>query len=59
MQFPVALRLADGALTFPEAAAPPATLQALLGALVVGSVLIFPALGYLLAVFKRETFGEG
>lgn len=38
-----------------SAAAPERTLKALLGALVVGCVLIFPALGYLLKVFKWES----
>ncbi|MES2638485.1 MAG: cytochrome d ubiquinol oxidase subunit II [Myxococcota bacterium] len=56
VQYPVALRLAHGAITFPEAAAPDATLRALLGALFVGSALIFPGLGYLFWVFKRGTF---
>lgn len=56
VQYPVAIRLAGGALTFPETAAPAATQRALLGALLVGSALIFPALGYLFVVFKRETF---
>ena len=56
VQFPVAVRLREGALTFPEAAAPDATLRALLGALLVGSALILPGLSFLLRVFKRETF---
>jgi cytochrome d ubiquinol oxidase subunit II len=41
-----------GSLTIYEAAAPEPVLCALLGALVVGSALIFPALAYLLWVFK-------
>lgn len=56
VQYPVAVRFVDGALTFPEAAAPEATQRALLGALLVGSALIFPALGWLFRVFKGETF---
>jgi cytochrome d ubiquinol oxidase subunit II len=56
VQYPVAVRLARGAITFPEAAAPDATLRALLGALFVGSAVIFPGLGYLFWVFKRGTF---
>ena len=58
LQYPVALRYAGGPppLTFAEAAAPDATQQSLLGALVVGSCLIFPSLMYLLKVFKGETF---
>jgi cytochrome d ubiquinol oxidase subunit II len=56
VQYPVAIRLAHGALTFPDAVAPPVTLEALLVALVAGSCLIFPALAYLFRVFKWETF---
>lgn len=67
VQYPIVVRLAaeglvpgqgdgDGGLSFSQAAAPEATLRALLGALVVGSALIFPALAYLLKVFKWETF---
>ncbi len=56
VQYPVAVRLADGAITFPAAAAPEATLRALLGALLVGSLVIFPGLAYLFRVFKWGTF---
>lgn len=60
VQYPVALRfqgpIGPSALTFENAAAPDVTLRALLGALIVGSLLIFPALGYLLKVFKWQTF---
>lgn len=56
VQYPVAIRLVHGALTFPDAAAPDATLRALLGALFVGSALIFPGLAYLFWVFKWGTF---
>jgi cytochrome d ubiquinol oxidase subunit II len=57
VQFPLAIRFTPGSqitlgITFQEAAAPPATLRALLGALVSGALLIFPALGYLLKIFK-------
>ncbi|MCM2322832.1 MAG: cytochrome d ubiquinol oxidase subunit II [Oligoflexia bacterium] len=60
VQFPVAIRHVGGSgLTFAEASAPAATLRAMLIALLVGSLLIFPALGYLLKVFKWETFEKG
>ena len=59
VQYPVAVRLTHGAITFPEAASPPATQRALLGALFVGSLVIFPGLGWLYTVFKRETFARG
>lgn len=39
-------------ITLANSAAPAATLRPLLGALIVGAVLIFPALYYLLRVFK-------
>ncbi|MGE0529076.1 MAG: cytochrome d ubiquinol oxidase subunit II [Bdellovibrionales bacterium] len=53
VQYPAAIRMTGGlALTFHDAAAPRATLRALLMALVVGSILIFPALFYLLYIFK-------
>jgi cytochrome d ubiquinol oxidase subunit II len=57
VRYPVAVSFAaDGAsaagITFAEAAAPEATLRALLGALVVGSLAIFPSLAYLFKVFK-------
>lgn len=47
LQFPIVL-----GMNIFEIAAPDATQRALLGALVVGSLLIFPALFYLLRVFK-------
>lgn len=50
---PVALNLKSGPLSFYEAAAPPATLRQLVLALLIGSVLIFPSLFYLLRVFKK------
>jgi cytochrome d ubiquinol oxidase subunit II len=55
VQYPIVVRLRAGAILFAEAAAPAATMHALAWALVVGSLLIFPALGYLLAVFKGES----
>lgn len=46
-------------LTIFNAAAPTATLWALVGALVAGALLLFPALYYLLRVFKQAAvFGE-
>lgn len=56
-QYPVILRLSNGAhLTFQNSSAPEATLTVLGGSLFVGVLLIFPALFYLLRVFKfRET----
>jgi cytochrome bd ubiquinol oxidase subunit II len=56
VQYPVAIRFSGKELTFIEAAAPEATLRSLLIALIVGSLLIFPALAYLFKVFKWETF---
>lgn len=62
-EHPVMMRLTDstGALverSVRHAAAPVATLRALLGALIVGGCLIFPALFYLLRVFKWETLDQ-
>lgn len=50
--FPFVIGLKQG-ISIVDAAAPPAALQALLHALIVGAALIFPALGYLFWVFKR------
>lgn len=50
---PTALMTTKGPMTFYEAAAPSATLLQLNLALLVGSLLIFPSLFYLLKVFKR------
>lgn len=59
VRYPVAIEtIQNGApfsLTFEAVAAPPATLKALLAALLIGSLFIFPALGYLFKVFKWET----
>ena len=52
LRYPVIFSVAGKPLTVSQAAAPEATLAQLLLALVVGSALIFPALGYLLVVFK-------
>lgn len=48
LQFPVLV----GSHTIYNAAAPDVTLQQILYALAVGGILIFPALGYLLKIFK-------
>ncbi len=53
LQFPYLIPGPGGGLTVYAAAAPDATLFWLGAALVGGSLLIFPALGYLLWVFKR------
>lgn len=60
VQYPWAIRYAPphGDLSFYAAAAPEATLKALLAALIVGSLLIFPALFYLMKVFKWQTLDE-
>lgn len=52
---PNALTTTLGPLSFFEAAAPPATLKQLMIALLVGSLFIFPALFYLLKVFKLNS----
>lgn len=61
-QYPTALYYAADSqrvsLSFQEAAAPPATLRVLVGGLVIGSLCIFPALGYLFKIFKWETLDE-
>jgi cytochrome d ubiquinol oxidase subunit II len=62
VQYPAALRMSSSsgisALSFYEVAAPDATLNSLLVALIAGSMLVFPALGLLLYIFKRETTAE-
>ena len=45
-------------LTLHDAAAPSATLGLLVGALTLGSVLLFPSLWYLFRVFRRSEAGE-
>lgn len=53
LQFPAMIQFADGiSVGFAEAAAPPATLRALLYSLFTGSLIIFPALYYLFRSFK-------
>ena len=54
VQFPVLLDLGPSApaLDIYNTASPPATLKAMLWALCVGSSMIFPAIGYLLRIFK-------
>jgi cytochrome d ubiquinol oxidase subunit II len=51
-EYPILLRLRGGALTVAEAAAPEASMRALALAVALGLVLILPALGYLLRVYK-------
>jgi cytochrome bd ubiquinol oxidase subunit II len=41
-------------LTVTDAAAPPATLRAIMVALVAGAVLLFPSLAYLFGIFKAD-----
>jgi len=53
-QFPVLMRRPAGDLTYQAAAAPDATLRALIWALVVGLALILPALLYLIRVYKQR-----
>ncbi len=54
VEYPIALRYENGdSLTFFEAAAPAATQKQLGLALIFGSLLILPALYYLLRTFKR------
>ncbi len=59
LQYPVLLQYADGmSVTFQEAAAPESVLKVLLGSLVCGVAIIFPALFYLMKIFKAQTFEE-
>lgn len=53
-QFPVLLRLDTRDLTYTTAAAPAATLRALIWALVVGLALVVPGLVYLIKVYKQQ-----
>jgi cytochrome d ubiquinol oxidase subunit II len=55
VQFPVLVKMPGGDLTFFNAHAPEAALDALAGALVFGSVLILPSLFWLFRVFKTRT----
>jgi cytochrome bd ubiquinol oxidase subunit II len=54
LQFPMIINSRIDPLTIYTAAAPESTLRYLLYALIGGSVIIFPALGYLLMVFKSR-----
>ena len=58
LQFPVIINSKSSPLTIYTAAAPESTLRYLLYALIAGSVLIFPALFYLLKIFKLSETGE-
>lgn len=53
VQYPIIYRTINNVYSFQSVAAPDATLRALLGALIVGSLIIFPALYYLFRIFKR------
>jgi cytochrome bd ubiquinol oxidase subunit II len=56
LQFPVIINATSDPLTIYSAAAPDSALRYLLYALIAGSAIIFPALIYLLAIFKlRDT----
>ncbi|HEY2735827.1 MAG TPA: cytochrome d ubiquinol oxidase subunit II, partial [Polyangiales bacterium] len=52
-QFPVLIRLDSGPLTYRAAAAPAATLHALIWTLAIGLCLIVPSLVYLIRVYKQ------
>ncbi|MBX2987157.1 MAG: cytochrome d ubiquinol oxidase subunit II [Bdellovibrionaceae bacterium] len=54
VQAPNVLETTDGPMSFQEAAAPAATLIQLNLALLIGSLLIFPSLFYLIKVFKAK-----
>lgn len=58
-QWPYFIRTVEGGILVQEAASPEATQEGLLLALVVGSLLIFPALGYLFKIFKWEFLKNG
>jgi len=58
LQYPIIVNAPITPLTIYTAAAPEATLRYLLYALIVGSVIIFPALFYLLKIFKLREAGE-
>jgi cytochrome d ubiquinol oxidase subunit II len=59
VQYPVGLRIRVGEVSVPfsfeRIAAPPETLRALSWTLFAGAIIIFPALAYLINVFKRES----
>ncbi len=54
LEWPNVLITRSGPLSFAQAAAPDATLNQLILALIVGSLLIFPSLLFLFRVFKTE-----
>ncbi len=59
MQYPDILRYHDGQrLSLEAAAAGPATQRYLLGSLIFGSLVIFPALFYLFRIFKLPQAGS-
>jgi len=58
LQFPIIINSKSDPLTIYTAAAPEPTLRYLLYALIAGSVMIFPALIYLLKIFKLSETGE-
>lgn len=58
LQYPVIVNAPTTPLTIYTAAAPEPTLRYLLYALIAGSVIIFPALFYLLKIFKLSEAGE-
>jgi cytochrome d ubiquinol oxidase subunit II len=58
LQYPIIVNAPATPLTIYTAAAPEPTLRYLLYALIAGSVVIFPALFYLLKIFKLSEAGE-
>jgi cytochrome d ubiquinol oxidase subunit II len=58
LQYPVIINSSIEPLTIYTAAAPETTLRYLLYALIGGSLIIFPALFYLLTVFKLSETDE-
>ncbi|HEX2241681.1 MAG TPA: cytochrome d ubiquinol oxidase subunit II, partial [Gammaproteobacteria bacterium] len=58
LQYPAIINSSIGPLTIHTAAAPEATLRYLLYALIGGAVIIFPALAYLLKIFKLTENGK-
>ena len=58
LQFPVIINSKSSPLTIYTAAAPEPTLRYLLYALIAGSLIIFPALFYLLKIFKLSETRE-
>ena len=58
LQYPVIVNASTAPLTIYNAAAPEATLRYLLYALIAGALIIFPALAYLLKIFKLRDAGD-